>query len=81
MYTLFVNVSENLFQIQINILKISLRQEHIFEWQTNKISKINKLQKLEINISNEELNRQSIYTYSRISSFIEINGYKFFINL
>ena len=58
-------------------------KEHIsWNGQANKISKINKLQKLEINISNEELNRRlrSIHT-QEYPLFIEINGYKFFYKL
>ena len=84
MYTLFVNVSENLFSNPNKYIENQLKTKEHISWngQANKISKINKLQKLEINISNEELNRRlrSIHT-QEYPLFIEINGYKFFINL
>ena len=84
MYTLFANVSENLFSNPDKYIEDQLKNKERISWngQANKISKINKLQKLEINISNEELNRRlrSIHT-QEYPLFIEINGYKFFINL
>ena len=57
MYTLFVNVSENLFSNPNKYIENQLKTKEHISWngQANKISKINKLQKLEINISNEDL--------------------------
>ena len=84
MYSLFIDVAENLFSKPNKYIEDQLKIKEDIFWsgEANKISKINELQKLDINISNQELDRRlrSIHT-KEYPLYVEFNGYKFFIEV
>ena len=81
MYSLFEDINEHLFSNPKKYIEDQLDINKSIFWNgpANKISRINKLQKLEIDISNHELEKRlkSIHT-KEYPLYIEINDYKFF---